>query len=356
MNADPDTIGASSPGPTDSGHIPVLPAEVVELLDLQPGQVAVDCTAGRGGHAMLLAEQVGASGTVVINDVDPANLAASAARLASLPSPPKVIEIRGNFVDLPRRLADLGLAADAILADLGFASSQMADPARGLSFMRDGPLDMRLDPTGPLTAANLVNTLSEDELAEIIRDYGEDRMSRRIAQKLVAARATRPIETTLRLASVVRSAFGIHDPREDGQIGEQPPGGSRPVFRKRPGERIDPATRTFQALRIAVNDELGALRSLLESITRAAAALVLPSKPPTWLAPGARVAIISFHSLEDRLVKQRFAELCDRGVATPLTKKPVEATDNEAARNPRSRSAKLRVIQLGARNPRRSSI
>lgn len=330
--------------------MPVLPVEVVTLLAPAPGDVAVDCTAGRGGHAVLLAQELGATGTLVINDVDPGNLAASAARVEALRVHPRVVPVRGNFVDLPRRLPELGLAANVVLADLGFASSQMADPARGLSFMRDGPLDMRLDPSGPLTAAQLVNTLSEDELTEIIRDYGEDRMARRIAQKLVAARASGPIDTTLRLASVVRSAFGIHDPREDGQVGEQPPGGSRDVFRKRPWERIDPATRTFQALRIAVNDELGALRSLLESVTRAAAALVLPSRPPTWLAPSARVGIIAFHSLEDRLVKQRYGELCDRGVATPLTKKPVEATESEAAGNPRSRSAKFRVIQLGARN------
>lgn len=315
---------------SELGHIPVLPAEVEALLAPAPGSVYLDCTAGLGGHARRIAPLVGPSGTVILNDLDPANLSRARTLVENTPDPPRLVTLQGNFADAPRKLAQLGLAADMVLADLGFSSTQVEDAQRGLSFMRDGPLDMRFDPSGPLTAAQLVNTLPEAELAEIIRDLGEERQWRRITQRIIDERARSPISTTSRLASIVRDVLGGkgHD-------------------------RIDPATRTFQALRIAVNDELGSLRSLLESVARTAA-LLAGASPRSgtahWLAPGARVAIISFHSLEDRLVKQTFSELAHRGIARSLTNKPQEATPEEQATNPRSRSAKIRAIRLTVDN------
>ncbi len=307
----------------ERAHEPVLAREVVELLDPRPGGTILDCTAGLGGHGALLAARVGASGRVILNDLDPGHLERAAARVRAS-SEAMVETLRGNFAEAPRKLAERGWSADVVLADLGFASSQVEDPERGLSFRREGPLDMRLDPEGPLTAAELVNTADEEELAEIIRDFGEERMARRVARKIVASRAERPIETTGRLASIVRSAV-----------------------RSRPGQsRIDPATRTFQALRIAVNDELGSLTSLLESVRRTASVAAIGGGEGGWLASGARIGVISFHSLEDRLAKRAFADLIERSLAIGLTRKPVTASEEEQARNPRSRSAKLRVIRL----------
>jgi len=183
-------------------HMPVLASETLELLDPQAGETALDCTAGLGGHAALLAERVGASGRMILNDLDPWHLERAAARVRAA-ADAAVETLRGNFAEAPRKLAERGWSADVVLADLGFASSQVEDPERGLSLRLDGPLDMRLDPQGPLTAAELVNTGSEEELAEIIRDFGEERMARRVARKIVASRAERPIETTGRLASIV---------------------------------------------------------------------------------------------------------------------------------------------------------
>ncbi|MBL8745953.1 MAG: 16S rRNA (cytosine(1402)-N(4))-methyltransferase RsmH [Phycisphaerae bacterium] len=311
-------------------HIPVLLEEVRQALDPRPGEAALDCTAGLGGHALELARRIGSAGTMVLNDFDPANLARAAEAVGALQDAPKVIALQGNFADAPRRLSEMGLAADIVLADLGFSSNQMEDAARGLSFMREGPLDMRLDPSGPTTAADLVNTLSEAELGEILRDFGEENAWRRIAQKLVAERAEAPISTTGRFASIVREAIG----RRPG-----PPGG---------GGGIDPATRSFQALRIAVNDELGNLRALLESVSRTAGMLRAASTRPgsVWLKPGARIGIISFHSLEDRQVKQVFGDLEHRGLAEQVSRRPIEADEAELRRNPRARSAKLRVVRL----------
>jgi len=302
------------------GHTPVLLAEALALLDPQPGETALDCTAGLGGHAEALALRIGPTGALILCDLDPGNLAASAARIAALAAPPRVVPIHGNFADLPRRLAEAGLAADAVIADLGFASSQVDDPARGFSFQRDGPLDMRLDPSAPEPAADLVARASEEELASILSEFGEERRARSIARKLVAARAAEPILTTGRLASLVRAAAG---PR-------------------RRQDRIDPATRTFQALRIAVNDELGSLERLLEAVTRAARA----PGPASWLTPGARIGVIAFHSLEDRPVKRAFRDLTNADLAEALTRKPVRAGENEQSRNPRARSARLRAIRL----------
>jgi 16S rRNA (cytosine1402-N4)-methyltransferase len=293
----------SAPDPA-ARHVPVLPDAVVRLLDPQPGQTWVDCTAGGGGHAKLIAERLGPTGRLLALDQDPTMLARAAARLAGLP----VELVHANFDQLPAVLANRGLTeVDGVLADLGFASDQMDEANRGLSFRADGPLDMRLDPTAGRPAADLVNTLSEAGLADLFFELGEERHSRRVARKVVERRATKPFATTADLADVVRRCV----PRSGG---------------------IDPATRVFQALRVAVNDELGALDRLLAAL-------------PAVVKPGGRAGVISFHSLEDRRVKQAFRT---PGVWSPVTRKPVEADAEEQARNPRSRSAKLRVA---AREP-----
>ncbi len=312
----------------DRAHIPVLLEETLAALAPTPGQTALDCTAGLGGHAAAIAQQIGPTGRIALCDADPGNLEHAAARIAALTDAPAVTGIQGNFADAPRRLAELDLSADVVLADLGFSSPQMADPQRGLSFSREGPLDMRFDPSSPVTAAELVNTLTEQELADLIYELGEERDSRRIARKLIEAREAGPIETTTQLAEIVRS----------GARPQQSRGRDR-------GRRIHPATRTFQALRIAVNDELGSLAALLEAVKRTASA----SLEKSWLRPGARVGVISFHSLEDRPVKRVFGELAQRGLAQLVTRKPITPTEAEVQANPRSRSAKLRVIELTPR-------
>lgn len=309
----------------DPAHIPVLHAEVVDLLAPVPGQTLIDCTAGLGGHAASIAERLGPTGRVILFDLDQSNLERAEARVRAAlnpvdPAGAQVEAVRANFVLAPSWAAKHGVRADMVLADLGFASTQVDDPARGLSFRRSGPLDMRLDPQGPITAAELINTLPESELADIIFRFGEERLSRRIAAKLVAERRTAPIDTTDRLASIVRSVV----PRTPGSI--------------------DGATRTFQALRIATNDEIGSLEAMLGSIERASGRT---DEEGCWLMPDARVGIISFHSLEDRPVKQAFAALAQSGRAVLVTRRPVGPTEDEERRNPRSRSAKLRVLRLG---------
>ncbi len=318
---------APKPNMDDRGHIPVLVDEVLSILAPKPGEVFLDCTAGLGGHAAAIAARLGPSGTVILNDLDAANLAHAEARIKSLPSAPKVFALHGSFVEAPRKLAAGGLVANCILADLGFASNQVDDPSRGLAFSREGPLDMRLNPLTGRSAKDLVNTLTEAELARIIAEFGEERFARRVALRIVEARRIQPIETTSQLADIIRSAV----PRTTNSDGSR---------------GIDPATRTFQALRMAVNDELGHLAAFLDAVSDAATGF---KGAPKWLAPGARVAIITFHSLEDRPVKQSFADLTRRDVATDLSRKPLVAGDEETRRNPRARSAKLRAIQLVSR-------
>ncbi|MCK4871370.1 MAG: 16S rRNA (cytosine(1402)-N(4))-methyltransferase RsmH [Phycisphaerales bacterium] len=300
-------------------HTPVLADEVLRLLDPRPGETYVDATAGLGGHARRVAERLGPTGRVILLDLDADNVARAAETVRGA-AECEVIPIHASFTELARLLRELPGAADLILADLGFASNQVDDPARGLSFKRDGPLDMRLDPTAVITAADLVAELPEKELADLIYEYGEERLSRKIARFLVAERKAEPITTTARLAMLVRRAYG----------------------RQRGRSRIDPATRTFQALRIAVNDELGNLGSLLEDVARSAGR----GQDADWLAPGARIAMISFHSLEDRLIKRAFADMVERGWATGLTKKPITADARGIEENPRARSAKLRAVRL----------
>jgi 16S rRNA (cytosine1402-N4)-methyltransferase len=273
--------------------------EALRLLDPKAGETWVDATAGAGGHSRRIAERLGLSGRLIALDQDPAMLAVAREALAGVP----VELVHANFDQLPAVLAARGIEkVDGVFADLGFATDQMENAARGLSFRDDGPLDMRLDPTTGATAADYVNDLSEAALADLFREYGEERHSRRVARRIVERRKDRPFATTADLAEVVRNCV----PRSGG---------------------IDPATRVFQALRIAVNDELGALDRLLASL-------------PGLVKPAGRAGIISFHSLEDRRVKHAFR---DRAVWQTRTKKPVTPGDAELAANPRARSAKLRV-------------
>ncbi len=280
-------------------HEPVLVTEVLGFLAPAPGKLIVDATVGTGGHAEALLFH---GAHVIAVDQDPQALELARERLKALGD--KIRFLHGNFRDLSALLAPLS-QVDGVLFDLGASSLQFDRPERGFSFQADGPLDMRMDPAGPTTAHDLVNRLPEAELARILWEYGEERHSRRIARAIVRAR---PVETTVQLATVVARAVGDKPRRY----------------------RIHPATRTFQALRIAVNDELAALEAGLS------AALA-------HLSPGGALCAISFHSLEDRIVKRflRRAALADR--VEILTKKPVGPSDEEVARNPRARSAKLRA-------------
>jgi 16S rRNA (cytosine1402-N4)-methyltransferase len=293
-------------------HVPVMPAEVLDALAPAAGQTVVDATVGAGGHALLLAERLGPGGRLIGLDQDPAMLDLARPRLEALPSAAPVTLMQANFDRLREVLDELGIAAvDGVLADLGICSDQLDAPDRGFSFQEDGPLDMRLDVQTGEPASALLRRLSERNLADLFWQYGEERFSRRIARKIVATRRREPLETTGQLARLVRSCV----PRPRG---------------RRPG--IDPATRVFQALRIAVNDELGALDRLLAAL-------------PECVRPGGRAAVISFHSLEDRRVKQAFR---DRERWQALTPKPVQAGEDELRRNPRARSAKLRAARKKA--------
>ncbi|MEX2174718.1 MAG: 16S rRNA (cytosine(1402)-N(4))-methyltransferase RsmH [Pirellulaceae bacterium] len=291
-------------------HVSVMPQEVLEWLQPQPGQIIVDGTLGGGGHTRLIAERLAAtpaggerpasSGFVLSLDHDPAALAAAETSLAGLP----VKIAQANFCDVGGILDELAIeAVDGVLLDLGLSSDQLADDARGFSFEAAGELDLRFNPDEGEPAWQLLGRLREVELANLIFEFGEERYSRRIARRIVEARLTRPIRTAADLAALVRRCV----PRSP--------------------DRIDPATRTFQALRIAVNRELQSLDLALERI-------------PNRLKPGGRLAIISFHSLEDRRVKEAFRS--DLRLEN-LTKKPLRPGDEETSRNPRSRSAKLRV-------------
>ena len=307
-------------------HIPVLLDHVLAALDPQPGQSFLDCTAGLGGHAAAIAARTCASNTpapVILCDMDAGNLKSAAAHIAASAPTAGVHALHTNFAAAPHLLTARALTADLVLADLGFASPQVDDAARGLSFMRDGPLDMRLDQTNPQTAATLIAEASEYELRDLIRDFGEERHAGLVARKIVAARQEAPITTTTQLAKLIRDALRTASGTSE----------------------IDPATRTFQAIRIAVNDELGNLQALLDAITTAAWAI--NKGKPTWLSPGAKIAMIAFHSLEDRPIKHAFDKLVTAGLGTHITKKPLMASDDEAYRNPRSRSAKLRVVRVG---------
>lgn len=292
------------PGPTQ--HVPVMAQEVLDLLRPAPGQTFVDGTLGGGGHTRLLAQRIPPNGLVLALDRDPIAVERADTELRELP----VRALHANFSDLPEVLEQLEIAAvDGILLDLGLSSDQLADVDRGFSFQSEGPLDLRFDPTRGEPAWRLVERLSAEHLADLIYQYGEERFSRRIARRIVEERRSRSLESAAELARVVRSA----------------------VPRSR-DERIDPATRTFQALRIAVNEELKWVEVALRRL-------------PDCLKPGGRLAIISFHSLEDRLVKEAFRNDARLNV---LTKRPMRPGDEEVVNNPRARSAKLRAAERKA--------
>jgi 16S rRNA (cytosine1402-N4)-methyltransferase len=309
-------------------HEPVMVAEVLKLLE--PGRrrqggagLFVDCTVGFAGHTRALLE-AGAD-RVLGFDRDPEALARAAESLA--PFHDRVELIHADFRELTARLDQRGIAAiDGLLADLGVSSWQLDAPERGFSFRADGPLDMRMDTSQGATAADLLRDVREEELADLIYGYGEERFSRRIARAIVEARRTEPIVTTGRLAEIVRRAV----PRRGYQ-------------------RIDPATRTFQALRIWVNRELEGLDTFVRDATRRLRTGREVEDEES--EGGGRMAIISFHSLEDRIVKHTLRGLDrEQGLLTVLTKRPLEAGEEETARNPRARSAKLRAAERTAKN------
>jgi len=302
-------------------HIPVLLEESLEYLHVRPGGVIADCTLGFAGHSAAIARRLGPAGRLIAFDRDEAALAVARATLAELAAElgsqmPAVDLVPRPFSEIAAVIAPGTL--DGLLADFGVSSMQLDQAHRGFSFRAEGPLDMRMDPRSELTAQQVVNQADEEDLANLIYEFGEERRSRRIARAIVRAR---PITTTAELARIVSA--------------EAPP------INK--GEKIHPATRTFQALRIRVNDELGEIQSLLRAVTGGAESL---------LKPGGRVVLISFHSLEDRLVKDSFRDAAkgDMRLNKPptleiLTRKPVVASEQESMRNPRSRSAKLRAAQ-----------
>jgi 16S rRNA (cytosine1402-N4)-methyltransferase len=287
-------------------HVPVLLKEAIDFLAVRRGGTYIDATVGLGGHSYEIAKRLGAPGHLIGLDKDPAALAIARAKLTG-EGFPQVTLMQGSFAEVGKRFGPA--FADGLLADIGVSSLQLEDAARGFSFQADGPLDMRMDPQGERTAEQVVNHLDERQLADVIYEFGEERRSRRIARAICRSR---PIRSTAHLADVISAA-------------------ARPMNQAE--RRIHPATRTFQALRIFVNRELDDLRALLEAV-------------PRILKPGGRVVVISFHSLEDRIVKDAFREgaIKDKHFRV-LTKKPVTATELESGRNPRARSAKLRAAE-----------
>jgi 16S rRNA (cytosine1402-N4)-methyltransferase len=288
-------------------HEPVLVPEVMALLEPSRGGVFVDCTVGLGGHTRVLLE-AGASRVLGL-DRDPDALAIAATELAAFAD--RVELVHADYRDLDRVLDARGIERVAgALADLGVSSMQLGADGRGFSFQRDEPLDMRMDRSSGRTVASLLEDVEEEDLANVIFQYGEERYSRRIAKAIVYARRTSAVATTSQLAQIVRRAIPV-----------------------RGYQRIDPATRTFQALRIWVNRELEGLDTFLRGAVQR-------------LLAGARLAVIAFHSLEDRIVKHTFRALAQGEAAVRiLTKRPIEAGDDEVTRNPRARSAKLRAIE-----------
>lgn len=284
-------------------HTPVLVADVVDWLKPKPGDTIVDGTLGLGGHAEALLAAMNGEGKLIGIDQDATALSIASERLK--PVGGRFVSVHGNFRDIDQLVRGVGIEqVDCILLDLGVSSLQLDDGDRGFSFKADAPLDMRMDVSQGITAADVVRTYTEAELADVFWRLGEEKRSKYIAKRIVETRKNNPIETTGQLVDVVGGRHG----------------------------KIHPATRIFQALRMEVNDELGALAEALPGAFK-------------LLAPGGRLAVITFHSLEDRYVKQLFRSWEDDGLAKRLNKKVVQATFEEKKSNPRSRSAKLRVIQ-----------
>lgn len=305
-------------------HVSVLLRECIEALRIKPNGIYVDCTTGGGGHSLEIAKRLTDGGRLIAIDRDEDALRAAGRRLADFAD--RVTFVHSNYAMLQSVLADLGVpGVDGVLADLGVSSYQLDTAERGFSYMQDAPLDMRMDREQPLRAYDVVNTYSEEELRRILYDFGEEKFARNIAANIVKKRSEHPIETTLELAKLVKA--------------------SMPKAAREGGHH--PAKRTFQAIRIEVNSELSSIPPALDAAVHA-------------LNPEGRIAVITFHSLEDRLVKQKFAALssgctCPREfpvcvcgkkpVVRVITKKPVTAGEDELEVNPRSRSAKLRVAE-----------
>ena len=307
-----DTPQGVGHGGSKFGHVPVLLKEAIEFLAVKRGGTYIDATVGLGGHSYEIAKRLGAPGHLIGLDKDPAALAEAGVRLRisdlgqsgrAAADWPRIELRQASFASLAEVR---GPMADGLLADLGVSSLQFGDAARGFSFQAEGPLDMRMNPQAELTADQVVNEVDEVTLANLIYEFGEERRSRRIARAIVRSR---PIRSTAHLADVISAAA-----------------------RSMKHERIHPATRTFQALRIFVNRELDDLRALVETA-------------PQLLKPGGRLVIISFHSLEDRIVKDALRDGVKQGHYRLLTKKPVTAGEEEIAQNPRARSAKLRAAE-----------
>jgi 16S rRNA (cytosine1402-N4)-methyltransferase len=292
-------------------HIPVLARTLVEQINLPRDGVMVDATIGQGGHSLLFGRTLGPGGVILALDVDKKSIQGAQIRTKDLAC--KVILIYGNFSQIGELVREQGVEkADFILADLGLCSSQLADTEIGLSFQTDMPLDMRIDKRIKSSAADIVNKADQKSLADLIYKFGQERGSRRIARFIVRERQGRPIATTGRLAAIVCRAL------------------ARPGRKRK--SRIHPATRTFQALRIAVNNELDNLERLLAAA-------------PALLAQKGRIAVISYHSLEDRLVKNNFKANEKAGTYKIITKKPIVPSREEIGENPRARSAKLRIAE-----------
>lgn len=305
-------------------HQPVLLAEALHYLNLQSGSIAIDATIGGGGHAKSIAETIGQEGILLGLDVDDEALNAAARALAPFGQQIRLFKDSYRNLDKVMMEASLGVV-DALLFDLGVASFHLDNPARGFSYQLDGPLDMRFDRTAKLTAADVVNTYSQPELTRVLKKYGEEKWASRIASFIVERRQRKPIARTLELVEVVKEAI--------------------PARARRRGPH--PARRTFQALRIEVNDELEGLKEAIRAAV-------------SWLKPAGRLVVISYHSLEDRLVKQEFQRLAQGCICPPqlpeclcgrlpvikvLTKKPVIPRQKEVEENPRARSAKLRAAE-----------
>jgi 16S rRNA (cytosine1402-N4)-methyltransferase len=288
------------------GHVPVLVEEVMTFLRCEPGRTYVDATLGGGGHASEILKRTAPAGVVIGMEWDEEAL--SEARNALMPFGDRVKIFRENFVHLPDFVGEE--SADGMLFDLGLSSIQVEKAERGFSFKGEGPLDMRMDQRMSRTAADLINRLSSEELEHTLSHYGEERWAKRIARAIVQERERDPIRTTQTLRKIVHSA----------------------IPRRVHSRRIDPATRTFQAFRIRLNEELINLGKILETGWKV-------------LKRGGRICIISFHSLEDRMVKETFRRLEKQGEMRILTKKPVVPSEEEQRRNPRSRSAKLRCAE-----------
>ena len=308
-NNAPERGGHGESRRNEAGHVSVLLKEAIDFLAIRRGGTYIDATLGLGGHGYEIASRLGRRGRLIGFDKDRQALEIARKRLAQPPPElqrdwPEVTVLHSSFAEIGSRVPPV--SADGILADLGLSSLQLAEPARGFSFQAEGPLDMRMNQHEERTADQVVNRMGEEELANVIYEFGEERRSRRIARAIVRAR---PIRTTAHLAQVISTAL-------------------RPMK----SERIHPATRTFQAIRIFVNRELEDLQALLASA-------------PQVLKAGGRLVVISFHSLEDRLVKDAMRDGAKNGVYRILTKKPVIASEEEIDRNPRARSAKLRAAE-----------